>query len=169
MKTVEVTRQKSAASGARVPGTMETFFGILRTQGIRGVNKGVNAVAMRQITGWASRMGISRFAEGQIRIFRGREATTPLSFGEKIAASTIGGALSCWNQPLEVIRVDMQAVKQAQSGPKATMLSTAQLVWRESGPRGFFRGVVPRVGVASWATVCMVGMGDMVKERFGQR
>lgn len=169
MKTVEVTRKKSAAAGARVPGTMETFFGILRTQGIRGVNKGVNAVAMRQITGWASRMGISRFAEGQIRKVRGRDAQVRLSFGEKIAASTIGGTLSCWNQPFEVIRVDMQAVKSTASAVKPTMLSTVKLIWRENGPRGFFRGVVPRIGVASWATICMVGMGDLVKERFGQR
>lgn len=102
MKTVEVTRNKSAAAGARVPGTMETFFTILRTQGIRGVNKGVNAVALRQISGWASRMGISRFAEGQIRSLKGISSTEKLSMGDKIVASTIGGALSCWNQPFEV-------------------------------------------------------------------
>lgn len=40
MKTIEVTRNKSAVAGARVPGTMETFTHILRTQGIRGINKG---------------------------------------------------------------------------------------------------------------------------------
>ena len=88
--------------GGKVPGTIETFFHILRTKGIRGVNKGVNAVALRQITGWASRIGISRFAEGQIRSIRGKSPGQKLGMGEKIAASTIGGALSCWNQPFEV-------------------------------------------------------------------
>lgn len=102
MKTVEVTRNKEMAKGARVPGTMETFFDILRTQGIRGVNKGVNAVALRQITGWSSRMGISKAAEGPIRRLRGKGKTDTLTMGEKIAASTVGGALSCWNQPFEV-------------------------------------------------------------------
>lgn len=102
MKTVEVTRNKEMAKGTRVPGTMETFFNILRTQGIRGVNKGVNAVALRQITGWSSRMGISKAAEGPIRRLRGKSKTDQLTMGEKIAASTIGGALSCWNQPFEV-------------------------------------------------------------------
>ncbi|KAG6355141.1 hypothetical protein INS49_004222 [Diaporthe citri] len=73
MKTVEATRNKEMAKGTRVPGTMETFFNILRTQGIRGVNKGVNAVALRQITGWSSRMGISKGAEGPIRGLTGKE------------------------------------------------------------------------------------------------
>lgn len=102
MKTVEVTRNKSMTAGGRVPGTLETFVDILRTQGIRGVNKGVNAVALRQITGWASRMGISKAAETPIRKLRGKTDTEKLAIGEKIAASTIGGALSCWNQPFEV-------------------------------------------------------------------
>lgn len=81
---------------------METFFQILRTKGIRGVNKGVNAVALRQITGWSSRIGISRVAEGKIRDLRHKAPNERLNMGEKIAASTVGGALSCWNQPFEV-------------------------------------------------------------------
>lgn len=169
MKTVEVTRQKSVNTNVRVPSTIETFLHIVRTQGIRGVNKGVNAVAMRQITGWATRMGTARFAESQIRILRGRGAKEKLSFGEKVVSSTIGGALSCWNQPFEVIRVEMQAVKAVQTASRPTMVSTARLIWRENGLAGFFRGVVPRIGLASWATICMLGMGDMVKERLGTR
>lgn len=106
MKTVEVTRNKELAKGTHVPGTMETFFNIIRTQGIRGVNKGVNAVALRQITGWSSRMGISKAAEGPIRRHRGKSKTEKLNMGEKIAASTIGGALSCWNQPFEVSNIE---------------------------------------------------------------
>jgi hypothetical protein len=102
MKTVEVTRTKVAASGVKAPSTMQTFLTILRTEGIRGVNKGVNAVAVRQITGWSSRIGISRFAEGQIKSLRGKRPDQKLSFGETIGASAIGGALSCWNQPIEV-------------------------------------------------------------------
>lgn len=70
---------------------------------------------------------------------------------------------------VQVIRVDMQAVKTAQTTTKPTMLSTAQLIWRENGFGGFFRGVVPRIGVAAWATICMVGLGDAVRERFGAK
>lgn len=104
MKTIEVTRTKNATAGVRVPGTMETFMHIFRTKGIRGVNRGVNAVALRQITGWSSRIGIARFAEGPIRFWAGKKDSDKLSLGEKICASTIGGALSCWNQPFEASR-----------------------------------------------------------------
>jgi hypothetical protein len=40
MKTIEVTRSKTVAAGERVPGTMEVFANLLRTRGIRGINKG---------------------------------------------------------------------------------------------------------------------------------
>lgn len=170
MKTVEVTRAKNVQNGARVPGTMATFFEILRTKGIRGVNRGVNAVALRQVTGWSSRIGISRFAEGNIRQITGKSTAEKLSFGEKIAASTIGGALSCWNQPFEVLRIEMQSLKADPTRPASpTMVNTARHIMETSGPMGFFRGVVPRIGVAAWATICMVGFGDMVKEAFGSR
>ncbi|KAF9876535.1 hypothetical protein CkaCkLH20_05943 [Colletotrichum karsti] len=167
MKTVEVTRQKATG---RTPGTMEVFLQILRTKGIRGVNRGVNAVALRQITGWSSRIGISRVAEGQIRSFRGKSPEEKLAPTEKIVASIIGGALSCWNQPFEVVRVEMQSLKADPGRPQQlTMASTARHIWATNGFGGFFRGVVPRIGVAAWATVCMVGFGDMVKEVVGSK
>lgn len=65
MKTVEVTRSKTAAAaaGSGVPGTMATFWGIVRAQGVRGVGRGVNAVALRQVTGWVS--GVCRGGGGK--------------------------------------------------------------------------------------------------------
>jgi hypothetical protein len=55
MKTAEITRHKQAATGVKAPSTWALFFEILRKEGIRGVNKGVNAVAVRQCTNWGSR------------------------------------------------------------------------------------------------------------------
>ena len=62
MKTVEMTKHKAVAGGAKPPGTMETFMAIYRAEGIKGINKGVNAVAVRQVTNWGSRFGLSRVA-----------------------------------------------------------------------------------------------------------
>ncbi|KAL4764710.1 mitochondrial DNA replication protein [Aspergillus foveolatus] len=164
MKTVEVTRTKFSEQAIKPPGSLEVFFQILREKGIRGVNKGVNAVALRQVTGWSSRIGISRFAEESIRSVTGKAKDEKLRLGEKILASTIGGALSCWNQPFEVLRVEMQSMKSDPARPeKPTIVSTFKHIIKTSGLRGLFRGVVPRIGVASWATVCMVGFGDTVK------
>ncbi|KAL4880578.1 mitochondrial carrier domain-containing protein [Aspergillus karnatakaensis] len=165
MKTVEVTRSKVASQGVKPSGPLEVFLQILREKGIRGVNKGVNAVALRQVTGWSSRIGISRLAEDSIRSVRGKGRRETLGFGEKILASTIGGALSCWNQPFEVLRVEMQSMTKDPTRPeKPTIVSTFKHIVRTSGIKGLFRGVVPRIGVAAWATICMVGFGDTLKE-----
>lgn len=55
MKTAEITRHKQAASGAKPPSTWVVFMDIYRREGIKGINKGVNAVAVRQMTNWGSR------------------------------------------------------------------------------------------------------------------
>ena len=55
MKTAEITRHKTAATGVKPPSTMAVFMDIYRREGIVGINKGVNAVAIRQCTNWGSR------------------------------------------------------------------------------------------------------------------
>lgn len=55
MKTAEITRHKQAATGVNPPSTWAVFADIYRREGIRGINKGVNAVAVRQCTNWGSR------------------------------------------------------------------------------------------------------------------
>ncbi len=51
MKTVEITRHKSAGTGVQLS-TIAIARDILKKEGIRGINKGVNAVAVRQCTNW---------------------------------------------------------------------------------------------------------------------
>lgn len=53
------------------------------------------------------RMGFARLAEDTIRKVRGKGETEKLGAVEKILASSIGGALATWNQPIEVIRVEV--------------------------------------------------------------
>jgi transmembrane carrier protein len=162
MKTVEITKSKAAAGGAKVPGTMETFMAIYRAEGIRGINKGVNAVAVRQVTNWGSRFGLSRMAENLIRSATGKNEGQGLSVGEKILASSLGGGLSAWNQPIEVIRVEMQSKKDDPNRPKKmTVANTAKYIYQSNGLKGLYRGVTPRIGLGVWQTVCMVALGDM--------
>jgi hypothetical protein len=165
MKTVEITKHKEAAAGRKPPGTMQTFMGIYRAEGIRGINKGVNAVAMRQVTNWGSRFGLSRVAETGIRRFTGKEHGEKLSVFEKILASALGGGLSAWNQPIEVIRVEMQSKTADPNRPKnLTVAKTFKYVYGSNGLKGLYRGVTPRVGLGVWQTVCMVALGDIAKE-----
>jgi len=162
MKTVEITKSKLAAQGVKPPGTFATFMDIYRKEGIKGINKGVNAVAIRQMTNWGSRFGLSRLAEQGIRKVSGKEEGSKLNAWEKILASGLGGGLSAWNQPIEVIRVEMQSKTVDPNRPaKMTVGNTAKYIYSTNGIQGLYRGVVPRIGLGVWQTICMVAMGDM--------
>jgi len=168
MKTAEITRHKQAASGVKPPSTWAVFADIYRREGIRGINKGVNAVAVRQCTNWGSRMGFARLAESSIRKAQGKSESESLSAVEKIAASSIGGALATWNQPIEVVRVEMQSMSKAAANSnrpaKLTIFNTLGFIYKENGIKGLYRGVTPRIGLGIWQTVCMVSFADYVKE-----
>lgn len=72
MKTAEITRDKmktvpstvvgEAGRPANVPSTWQLFAQTYKQGGLAAVNKGVNAVAIRQATNWGSRIGIARVA-----------------------------------------------------------------------------------------------------------
>ncbi|PSS09187.1 hypothetical protein M430DRAFT_146854 [Amorphotheca resinae ATCC 22711] len=163
MKTVEITKSKLAAAGVKPPGTFATFMDIYRKEGIRGINKGVNAVAIRQMTNWGSRFGLSRLAEQGIRKVTGKKEGS-LNAWEKIVASALGGGLSAWNQPIEVIRVEMQSKTVDPNRPAKMTVGTAmKYIYSQNGIKGLYRGVVPRIGLGVWQTICMVAMGDMAK------
>lgn len=102
MKTAEITRQKVSNTGVKPPSTFKVFADIYRREGLAGINKGVNAVALRQMTNWGSRMALSRLAEQMLRKATGKGPQDRLTAVDKIACSAIGGGLSCWNQPIEV-------------------------------------------------------------------
>ncbi|EFQ32971.1 hypothetical protein CGRA01v4_00561 [Colletotrichum graminicola] len=164
MKTVEITKHKMAATGVKPPSTFATFMDIYRKEGIKGINKGVNAVAIRQMTNWGSRFGLSRLAEQSIRDLTGKKDGEKLGAWEKILASSIGGGLSAWNQPIEVIRVEMQSKKEDPNRPKKmTVGNTFRYIYANNGISGLYRGVAPRIGLGVWQTVCMVALGDMAK------
>ncbi|KAJ2919259.1 hypothetical protein MD484_g1140, partial [Candolleomyces efflorescens] len=168
MKTAEITRAKTAATGVKPPSTWKLFADIYRKEGLAGVNKGVNAVAVRQCTNWGSRMGFARLAEDVIRKVRGKGEKDSLGALDKILASSIGGALATWNQPIEVIRVEMQsmakgAAADANRPAKLTIFNTLKYIYSQNGLKGLYRGVTPRIGLGVWQTICMVSFADYVK------
>lgn len=89
MKTVEVTR---AASREHVS-TWKIAADVFKKDGIRGLNKGVNAVALRQMTNWGTRFGVARFIESQMR---GKDHERKLTTGEKVLCEPSSLFLSCF-------------------------------------------------------------------------
>lgn len=151
--------------------TFKIAADIFKREGIAGINKGVNAVALRQCTNWASRFGITRFA--QESIIKARYGDSPdahlrATAVDKALASILGGALSCWNQPIEVIRIEMQSqVKAAGRPEKMSIANATKYIYANNGVGGFFRGITPRVGLGIWQTLCMVALGDHFRALFG--
>lgn len=78
MKTVEVTRHKQAGASQS---TISVAHEVFKREGIRGLNRGVSAVALRQMTNWGSRFGISRVTE---MMLRGSDTNRRLSIPEKL-------------------------------------------------------------------------------------
>lgn len=60
---------------------------------------------MLKTDAWCS-IGLARLAETSIQRARGKEGQSLGAF-DKILSSSIGGALATWNQPIEVIRVEV--------------------------------------------------------------
>ncbi|CUM50174.1 Citrate/oxoglutarate carrier protein [Debaryomyces fabryi] len=166
MKTVEITRAKQVAvAGVPKQTSFQVFQDIYRKEGIRGINKGVNAVAIRQMTNWGSRFGFSRLAEEGIRSLTGKGENEKLNAVEKIASSVVGGGLSAWNQPIEVIRVEMQSKTNDPNRPKNLGVGSAfSYIYKNNGIKGLYRGVTPRIGLGVWQTVFMVAFGDIFKK-----
>ena len=72
---------------------------------------------------------------------------------EKVIASGLGGGLSAWNQPIEVIRVEMQSKTNDPNRPKnLTVGKTLRYIYGSNGIKGLYRGVTPRIGLGMWQT-----------------
>lgn len=167
MKTVEVTRARTGP-GSDVS-TWQVARDILKRDGVAGMYRGVNAVALRQLTNWGSRFGLSRATEW---CFRRNDPERALTVSERLASSIIGGALACWNQPIEVIRVEMQSAMKRDDWPAnrtVNMWNVAKWIYQRNGVRGFYRGVTPRIGLSVYLTSVMVFGGDQLKERVAAR
>ncbi|PVZ99314.1 hypothetical protein BB558_004691 [Smittium angustum] len=164
MKTVEVTRHRQVGEKTS---TFRVAYQVFQKEGIAGLNRGVSAVAIRQMTNWGSRFGISRVTE---MLLKGKDKNKKLNKKERVFASVVGGSLSCWNQPIEVIRVEMQSQIKNPDRPKnLNVVSTAKYIYEKNGFRGFYRGVIPRIGLSVYLTTCMVFGGDSLKEYFGTK
>ncbi len=131
---------------------MERMGHTFKTQGVGGFYKGGTALMLRQGSNWASRQGITDAVRAQIRKVKGKDK---LSIGDEALSGVIGGCLSTWNQPFEVLRIDAQAAG-ARGEPSKNILETSSKILKESGVGGFFRGVIPRMGLCVAQTLFMV-------------
>ena len=148
--------------------TMERVMVTYKQNGIGGFYKGSVPLMARQGSNWASRQGITDYVRRSIREWKASSSgggEQRLTIGEEAIAGVIGGCLSTWNQPFEVMRIDAQA-RAARGEASRGMVKTASVIMKESGTLGFFVGVIPRMGLCVAQTLFMVTL-PYVLQRYG--
>lgn len=135
-------------------------------KGIKGFYIGGTAIAFRQASNWASRQGLTEIFRQMIYRFAYKgDRTKKLSMGQEAISGMIGGMLSCWNQPFEVARIEMQS--RTSSGQSSiTMTGVFKMVYKEHGIAGLFKGVIPRSGLCMWQTLFMVSGAKIIRDKF---
>jgi hypothetical protein len=127
---------------------------ILKEKGIAGMYIGSGPMAARQASNWASRGLFTEICRTNLKLSR---------FGliGEIGSGAIGGIGSCWNTPIETVRVLMQ--KDVSQGiPPKTFDGYVESIVNDSGYTGLFRGVTPRAVQAIVQTCFMVVVPNLL-------
>jgi hypothetical protein len=127
---------------------------IIEEKGVKGMFYGGGPMCLRQASNWASRSCFTEIARTTLKMS---------SYGMigEIGSGVIGGIGSCWNTPIETIRVLMQ--RDVSMGKATKSLGGYwNCVVEEQGYTGLFRGVTPRGIQAIWQTVFMVVVPNMM-------
>lgn len=169
MKTVEMTRAKSSAE-EMAKSSFQVFKEIYKREGIVGINKGINAVALRQMSNWGLRFGFSRYSEDLIKKFKGKGVNDPLSAVERMIASCSAAFAPCLNQFFEVARIEMQSKTVDPNRPKnMNMITCLQYIYKTSGWRGLYKGVTLRMALSGYQSLFMIGIGGHIKELWNKK
>ena len=120
---------------------------IIKEKGVMGMFIGFGPMSARQASNWASRSMFTEICRTNLKLSR---------FGMlgEIGSGIIGGLGSCWNTPIETVRVYMHADVAAGLPPKKFM-EYYEEISVDGGYPGLFRGVTPRAVQAMWQTVRM--------------
>lgn len=106
------------------------------------------------------------FTEYVRKLLKGRHenpSNAKLSIAEESLAGIIGGALSTWNQPFEVMRIEAQAAAAKGLPPRGIVTVCSDIV-KESGVAGLFQGIYPRMGLCIAQTLFMVSVPHVLKQ-----
>ena len=156
--TAAVTGDKSITMGQRIAS-------VWAKEGVKGFYPGGVALAFRQSTNWASRQGFTELIRGQLRVLFHKDEKAKLTVGQEALAGIIGGAVSCWNHPFEVARIQMQATAaEGKDGPKSGMVKVMSTIVKEQGVQGLFKGITPRILLGAWQTLFMVTGAKLIKQ-----
>jgi Mitochondrial carrier protein len=148
----------TALNSQHKSGKKETAVGVVRRviaeKGIGGMFAGSRPMCYRQATNWASRSGFTEIARSALGL-------SQYGLIGELLSGAIGGVGSCWNTPIETIRVFTQRDVGQGKNPKSMQEYWNDIV-AEQGYTGLFRGVTPRAVQAIWQTVFLVVVPNLM-------
>lgn len=132
---------------------VDAVVSIARQDGARGFYRGYGAQLVRDIPYAMAQFGTyetlkrrSKPSQAQAKVDvqptkgRGKRAVHALGRG------ALSGAVACvLTTPMDVVKTRMMTAQGKMRPGKGAWSSAAKQVWHESGPRGFLRGVTPRL------------------------
>lgn len=121
---------------------------IIKEKGLQGLFYGSGPMALRQASNWSSRSLFTEIARTNLKM-------SQCGILGEIGSGIIGGLGSCWNTPIETIRVNMHR-DVSMGKDSGSMGHYWNKIKEEEGMSGLFRGVTPRGIQAIWQTVFMV-------------
>jgi hypothetical protein len=128
--------------------TVDIVRRVLNERGPAGLYAGVRPMALRQATNWASRAGLTEITRSVLGFSK-------YGLVGELLSGVVGGVGSCWNTPIETIRVHTQ--RDVNNGRTAQPMAT---YWRDivqtDGYAGLFRGCGPRAVQAIWQTTFLI-------------
>jgi Mitochondrial carrier protein len=134
--------------------TIGVIRAVLRERGVAGFYAGGGAMCLRQATNWASRAGVTELARTVLHLSK-------CGVAGELASGVLGGIVSCWNTPIETIRVLTQ-LDVAQGRQPQSMVHYWTAVVDRDGYAGLFRGVTPRALQAIWQTTFLVVVPNLM-------
>ncbi|KDO30104.1 hypothetical protein SPRG_05296 [Saprolegnia parasitica CBS 223.65] len=153
----------AAVNGDKSISTTQRIQNVYAQNGLKGFYPGGTAIAFRQATNWASRQGFTEIIRNRFKVIFHDDPNAKLTVAQEAGAGVLGGALSCWNHPFEVARIQMQTAAE-RGEPKQNMMQVFRAVIKENGVGGLFKGIIPRVGLGIWQTLFMVTGAKLVKQ-----
>jgi len=142
--------------------TLSTY----KSHGVGGFYHGGTALVLRQGSNWASRQGLTDFVRYQLKtlhVSKGESvANVKLSIPEEALSGIIGGILSTWNQPFEVMRIEAQS-NGAKGLPPKSFVETFHHIVKDSGYKGLFQGIIPRMGLCVSQTLFLITIPHILK------
>ena len=142
---VEIVKQRRQASSQTK--SLDIVRTTLRTEGLRGLYRGYLTTVAREIPFSLIQFPLWEFLKTRLGRWRGRDCA---AWEASLCGAVAGGLAAASTTPLDVAKTRIMLAQAGSQEAKAGMLGVIRLVGQESGVRGLFAGVTPRV---TWISI----------------